>query len=431
MFIYQLGIPVLGICYGMQIMAFQHGSVVQSAGSSGEFGKEILTVTPNPLIPSNFLDSNNQLVVWMSHQDEVATLPDGFYCFASTTRCKYAGIMNEQQGLYGVQFHPEANESVYGSDIIKNFVLNICKVTSFRNIETTFDSKCKEIQSSVGNGKVLVATSGGVDSSCLLMLLSRALKSDQIVAIHINTGAMYGDEEDVIIPELEKYCKIKIIKINGSDLFFDRLKDVSKGSSVREIVGTIYSDVIESGMGSQSLGVVIKRHHNTILSDKLNLKLLEPFKDLFKHEVRKVGRKLGLPEFIINRHPSPGPGLFLCVTEVNRKNIELVRTCNNIWLDALRTTLDKVTGKTYYESVSQAFVYMNGDSYPAVKGDCGFEGPGICLRAVNSRDFMTATIPDFPMSFLVSVGNKIMTVEGCNRVSFDLTEKGPGTVMPN
>lgn len=438
-FIYELGIPILGICYGLQAIAHQLGGEVEGS-SKREYGKATLTVDkPFPLFER--WDSSG--TVWMSHGDVVLKLPEGFVSVGHTENSKNAVIQNEEKKIYGVQFHPEVKHTENGDDILLSFISDICEAhldwTTSSFIETTLN----KIIEKVGSSEVLCAISGGVDSSILSILLDRAL-GDKVHFIFVDTGLLRGGEVSEIRNNLGELLNLNII--DARERFLTNLRGIINPEEKRRIIGhtfievfeeyaedhdeieylaqgTLYPDMIESrsvvGPSDE-----IKTHHNVGgLPEEMDLKLLEPFKFLFKDEVRKVGVELGVPEVIIRRHPFPGPGLAVRILgEVNDKNLTMLKKADTIAIDTLKKY-------NLYDEIAQALVVLLPIKSVGVMGDKRtYERPCV-LRFVTTEDFMTADWAKIPKEVLAEISTRITNeVEGINRVLYDITTKPPATI---
>ena len=442
--VFNLSVPILGICYGMQTMAVQLGGQVGS-GVSAEFGQMHTRV----LAPSALFDFLNEqddsLNVWMSHGDHVTQLPCGFNVIADTYNIPIAAMANEERKWYGVQFHPEVTHTEYGKEILSAFVLKICKASPNWTAEYIMEQKIKQIQVQVGNDCVLLGLSGGVDSSVVAALLHRAL-GQQLICVFVDTGLLRLNEVEQVITMFRDVLQIKIIVVDAATQFLSALKNIICPEEKRKIIGklfvdvfekeakkifnvawlaqgTIYPDVIESA-GANGTSAVIKSHHNVGgLPQHLSLKLLEPIRELFKDEVRKLGLQLGLPHAMIYRHPFPGPGLAVRILgEVTAQFIAIVRAADAIFIDELHKS-------NLYHTVSQAFAVFLPVKSVGVAGDERRYDYVICLRAVETTDFMTAHWSHLPWDFLAHVSNRIMNeVKGVARVTYDISGKPPATI---
>ena len=449
--VFQLGIPILGICYGMQTMAVQLGGDVISSNIR-EFGYAELRLHGDSQLLSQIEDRVTPqglalLDVWMSHGDKVTVLPPGFKVICETEHAPIAGMADESRHWYGVQFHPEVTHTVQGLRILKRFVLDICKAdanwTSLHIVQQAIDS----IRLKVGKQQVLLALSGGVDSSVVAALLHRAIGS-QLVCVFVDTGLLRQNEATDVLAMFKEHMGLNIIAVSAEDRFLNALKGVDCPETKRKIIGrtfievfddeasrlsdvqwlaqgTIYPDVIESAATGLNGGAeVIKSHHNVAgLPETMTLKLLEPIRELFKDEVRKIGLELGLPYDMVYRHPFPGPGLGVRILgEVKKPYADILRAADAIFLDELRRA-------DLYQKVSQAFAVFLPIKSVGVMGDGRRYDYVICLRAVETVDFMTAHWAQLPWDFLAKVSNRIINeVKGVSRVAYDISGKPPATI---
>jgi len=437
--ILDMGLPVLGICYGQQLIAKQlKGNVVSN--KIKEYGKKILKVNDKQDLFSGLLDKEQ---VWMSHGDSVEGLPPGFVSLGSTDTCKNAAIGNSSKNIYGVQFHPEVVHTLNGIKILKNFIFNICKSPKDYNIEDMQKKIIKEIKEEVKDDSVLMGISGGVDSTVAGTLISKAI-GDKLHGIFIDHGLIRKNELNEV---KEAYDKIglNVSYIDSSKVFLDKLKGVKDPEEKRKIIGhtfievfekeasklkgikylamgTIYPDRIESAQPS-SQASKIKSHHNLTLPAKMKLKVLEPIKEFYKDGVRELGLKLGIPNELIGRHPFPGPGLAIRILgEITAERIRILKEADYIFISELKL-------KKLYDKTWQAFAALLPVKSVGVMGDSRTYEYMISLRAVTSIDAMTADWAKLPSSFLEHVSNRIINeVKGVNRVVYDITQKPPGTI---
>jgi GMP synthase (glutamine-hydrolysing) len=449
--LFHLGIPVLGICYGMQTMAVQLGGEVQSS-SVREFGYAELKLHGHSQLFSQIEDRTSAdgdalLDVWMSHGDKVTQLPSGFSAVCETHNAPIAGMADETRHLYGVQFHPEVTHTVQGLRILERFVIAICKADTTWTPDHIVDEAVRKIREQVGSDRVLLGLSGGVDSSVVAALLHQAIGT-QLTCVFVDTGLLRLNEADQVLRMFGQHMGINIIAVQAEGKFLSALKGVTCPEEKRKIIGrvfievfdeealkitgvtwlaqgTIYPDVIESAaVDNNGSSVVIKSHHNVGgLPEHLNLKLLEPVRELFKDEVRKVGLELGLPHDMVYRHPFPGPGLGVRIlAEVKKEYADILRKADAIFMEELHKA-------DLYHKVSQAFAVFLPVKSVGVMGDGRRYDYVICLRAVETVDFMTAHWCHLPWDFLGQVSNRIINeVEGVSRVTYDISGKPPATI---
>ena len=441
--VFNLNLPILGICYGMQLITHLNGGKVEKADSR-EFGKAVLEVenSDNPLFTGVKKSSN----IWMSHNDHITELPTGFEIIAKTDS-SIAAITNNN-GIYALQFHPEVVHSECGTQILENFVFNICKCEKNWKISSFITEKTKFIKETVGDEHVLLALSGGVDSSVAAVLINNAI-GHQLTCMFVDTGLLRKDEGKKVLEYYKEHFDLNIVFVDAKDRFLNKLKGVDEPEAKRKIIGnefievfneeirklkgqegakflaqgTIYPDVIES-QSIKGPSHTIKSHHNVGgLPEDLKFELLEPLKELFKDEVRKVGHELGLPDTIINRHPFPGPGLGIRVIgEVTPDKVKILQEADDIFITELME-------KGLYNKVDQAFVTLLPVKTVGVMGDQRTYEYVAAIRSVNTIDFMTATWSKLPYEFLEEVSNKIINkVNGINRIVYDISSKPPGTI---
>jgi GMP synthase (glutamine-hydrolysing) len=453
--VWDLGVPVLGICYGMFTMAVQQGGQVE-ASDHREFGyaevrahghTKLLKGTQDFATPGGY----GMLKVWMSHGDKVTALPPGFKLMASTPSCPIAGMADEARGYYGVQFHPEVTHTLQGRALLNRFVLQIAKARPDWVMGDYIEEAVARIREQVGNEEVILGLSGGVDSSVAAALIHRAI-GDQLTCVFVDHGLLRLNEGATVMEMFAGRLHAKVIAVDASAQFLGHLKGVTDPEAKRKIIGrefvevfqveakklkaakwlaqgTIYPDVIESGGSKKSTS--IKSHHNVGgLPETLGLKLLEPLRELFKDEVRELGVALGLPQDMVYRHPFPGPGLGVRILgEVKPEFADLLRRADAIFIDELRNTIDAETGKSWYALTSQAFAVFLPVKSVGVMGDGRTYDYVVALRAVQTSDFMTADWAELPYALLKRVSGRIINeVRGINRVTYDISSKPPATI---
>lgn len=440
--IFDMGIPILGICYGAQLIAYELGGVVKTAPVS-EYGRtDVIIDTQDSVLAG----TSENTVMWMSHTDYIAEVPDGFRIIAHTDNCPVAGMEDSQRKIYAVQFHPEVQHSVEGNKLFHNFLYDVCKCEGSWKMETFVQDKIEEIRKTVGDGKVLLALSGGVDSSVAASLMSKAI-GKQLTCVFVDHGLLRkdeGDEVEAIFGEKGQY-DLNFIRVNAGPEYFEKLQGVEEPEKKRKIIGeqfirvfereakkigavdflcqgTIYPDVVESGLGKSA---VIKSHHNVGgLPEKVEFKdIIEPLRLLFKDEVRRVGLQLGLPEYLVYRQPFPGPGLGVrIIGEVTPEKVQIVQEADAIYREEIANAgLDR--------QISQYFAALTNVRSVGVMGDFRTYDYAVVLRAVETDDFMTAEVTNIPFEVLEKCMNRIVNeVKGVNRVFYDLTSKPPGTI---
>ncbi len=440
--VFSLGIPVLGICYGLQLISYSLGGIVEKADKR-EYGKATFNILEkeNPL----FDEIPEESTVWMSHGDHVKTLPYGFRKIGSSPNTEICAIVADDRPVYGLQFHPEVYHTGYGKEILANFLFGICGCKPDWNSGAFIDDSIRHIKEVAGNSVALCALSGGVDSTVAAVMVHKAL-GDNLVCVHIDNGLMRKHESAKVVKQLRERTGLKIIHVDASDLFLDRLAGVSSPEEKRKIIGhtfievfeeeakkienagflvqgTLYPDVIES-VPVKGASVTIKSHHNVGgLPEKMNLKLIEPLRELFKDEVRKIGLSLDIPEEFIKRHPFPGPGLAVRVLgDVSRERLEILRDADEIYIG-------KIKEYDLYDKIWQAFTVLLPVQTVGVMGDQRTYENVLALRAVTSVDGMTADWYRFDHEFLADVSNTIINhVRGVNRVVYDISSKPPATI---
>lgn len=448
--VFEAGVPVLGICYGMQTMAQQLGGKVES-GTKREFGYAEVRARNHSKLLEGIEDFQTEagegmLKVWMSHGDKVSELPPGFKVMASTPSCPIAGMFDEARGFYAVQFHPEVTHTVKGREILQRFVLDICKCKPDWIMGDYAKEAVEKIRAEVGDEEVILGLSGGVDSSVTAALIHRAI-GQRLTCVFVDNGLLRKNEREQVRETFEKNMGLKLIVVDVIDRFMNALAGVSDPEQKRKIIGlefvnvfqeeaakiknakwlaqgTIYPDVIESAGAKTKKAKVIKSHHNVGgLPDTLHLKLLEPLRSLFKDEVRELGIALGLPAEMVYRHPFPGPGLGVRILgEVKREYADLLREADAIFIEELRKA-------DLYDKVSQAFVVFLPVKSVGVMGDGRTYEWVVSLRSVETSDFMTAKWSELPYDLLGRVSNRIINeVRGINRVVYDVSGKPPATI---
>ncbi|WP_426709569.1 glutamine-hydrolyzing GMP synthase [Cetobacterium sp. SF1] len=439
--IYDLGIPVLGICYGMQLTTQLLGGVVERADKQ-EFGKAELVIDHKNSPFYEAIPNLNQ--VWMSHGDHVTKMAPGFEQIAHTDSC-IAAAADYSRNIFCVQYHPEVTHSVYGTQMLKNFVFEIAKCEKNWSMGNYIEQTVKSIKEKVGDKKVLLGLSGGVDSSVAAMLIHKAI-GDQLICIFVDTGLLRKDEAKNVMEVYGKHFHMNIKCVDAEARFLEKLKGVSDPESKRKIIGhefievfneeatkltdveflaqgTIYPDVIES-QSVKGPSVTIKSHHNVGgLPEDLKFQLLEPLRELFKDEVRAVGREMGIPDYMIDRHPFPGPGLGIRILgDVDKEKADILREADAIFIEELRNA-------DLYQKVSQAFVVLLPVKSVGVMGDERTYEYTAVLRSADTIDFMTATWSRLPYEFLDKVSNRIINeVKGINRLTYDISSKPPATI---
>ena len=462
--VFTLGLPVLGICYGMQTMAHQLGGKVEG-GHKREFGFAAVRARGHTALLKDIADfttpeGHGMLNVWMSHGDKVTELPPGFKLMASTDSCPIAGMADEERRFYALQFHPEVTHTVQGRALLDRFVLGICGTRPDWVMRDHIAEAVELIRQQVGNEEVILGLSGGVDSSVAAALIHRAI-GDQLTCVFVDHGLLRLNEGDMVMDMFVGKLQAKVIRVDASDMFLGKLAGVSEPEAKRKIIGglfvdvfkaeaaklkagdgghkgatflaqgTIYPDVIESGGAKSKKAVTIKSHHNVGgLPEQLGLKLLEPLRDLFKDEVRELGVALGLPPEMVYRHPFPGPGLGVRILgEVKKEYADLLRRADAIFIEELRNHVDEATGKNWYDLTSQAFTVFLPVKSVGVMGDGRTYDYVVALRAVQTSDFMTADWAELPYALLKKVSGRIINeVRGINRVTYDVSSKPPATI---
>jgi len=448
--VFELGVPVLGICYGMQTMAAQLGGAVESSAHR-EFGYAQVRARGHSRLLRDIEDHTTPegygiLDVWMSHGDRVMRLPDGFKMIASTEAAPLAGMADETRGFYGLQFHPEVTHTRQGARILQRFVLDICGCAALWTMGNIINDSIRLVHEQVGSDEVLLALSGGVDSSVVAALLHKAL-GDQLTCVFVDNGLLRLNEGDQVMATFAQHMGIKVIRVNAEQRFMDALKGEADPEKKRKIIGnlfveifeeeaakltnvqwlaqgTIYPDVIESAGAKTGKAHVIKTHHNVGgLPADMRLKLIEPLRELFKDEVRRLGVELGLPFDMVYRHPFPGPGLGVRILgEVKKEYADLLRGADAIFIEELRKN-------DLYNKVSQAFAVFLPVKSVGVMGDGRRYDYVVALRAVETIDFMTAHWAHLPYEVLGVISNRIINeVPGISRITYDISGKPPATI---
>jgi GMP synthase (glutamine-hydrolysing) len=455
--VFELGVPVLGICYGMQFMAQTLGGKVE-AGEKREFGYAQIQARHHSKILEGLQDriddaGNGFLDVWMSHGDKVTDLPQGFKVIAETPSCPIAAMADEDRGFYAVQFHPEVTHTKRGTEMLHRFVLHVAGAKPSWTMPNYIEEAVQKIREQVGDEEVILGLSGGVDSSVAAALIHRAI-GDQLTCVFVDHGLLRLNEGKMVMEMFAQNLGVKVIHVDATAQFMGKLAGETDPEKKRKIIGaefvevfqresgklsnakwlaqgTIYPDVIESAGAKTGKAHAIKSHHNVGgLPDDMNLKLLEPLRDLFKDEVRQLGVALGLPHDMVYRHPFPGPGLGVRILgEVKMEYADLLRRADAIFIEELRNTIDEKTGKNWYELTSQAFAVFLPVKSVGVMGDGRTYDYVVALRAVVTSDFMTAHWAELPYSLLGRASNRIINeVRGLNRVVYDVSGKPPATI---
>ena len=445
--VFDSGVPVLGICYGMQTMAAQLGGSTEAADQR-EFGHaQVRVISPDALFAGlSDHDGAPLLDVWMSHGDHVATIPPGFVITADTDRIPVAAMANEEKRWYGVQFHPEVTHTKQGTALLRRFAVDICGCATLWTAANIIDDQIARVRAQVGDDEVILGLSGGVDSSVVAALLHRAI-GDKLTCVFVDTGLLRYREGDQVMAMMAENMGVKVVRVNAADRYFAALEGVSDPEAKRKIIGnlfveifdeesakltnakwlaqgTIYPDVIESAGSKTGKAHVIKSHHNVGgLPEHMKLGLVEPLRELFKDEVRRLGVELGLPRTMVYRHPFPGPGLGVRILgEVKREYAELLARADAIFIEELRKA-------DLYDKTSQAFAVFLPVKSVGVVGDARAYEWVIALRAVETIDFMTAHWAHLPYDFLGTVSNRIINeLRGVSRVVYDISGKPPATI---
>ena len=440
--IFDLAVPILGICYGMQTLAEQMGGHVISANQK-EFGHSELEVVSESII---FQNLNKKINVWMSHGDQVQDLPDDFNLTASTATAPVAAMEHKDLPIYGIQFHPEVTHTDNGQKILENFIFNVCKSNTDWKMHDLISERIKEIKEQVQDNKVLLGLSGGVDSSVTAALLHKAI-GKKLTCVFVDNGLLRKGEANQVMQTFAENMNLNVIKSDSEDIFLRHLKDIDDPEQKRKVIGrtfidifdaeaiklkdikflaqgTIYPDVIESSGSESKEARVIKSHHNVGgLPEEMKLDLVEPLRDLFKDEVRRMGLELGIPKKMIERHPFPGPGLGVrIIGEITKEKTNILQEADHIFIEELIKA-------DLYDTVSQAFAVLLPVKSVGVVGDERRYAEVIALRAVETVDFMTARWAHLPYKFLEHVSNRIVNeIEDVSRVVYDISSKPPATI---
>jgi len=442
---FDLGVPVLGICYGQQSLCVELGGSVESSDER-EFGRAALEITDDCALFDGLWEKGNSYQVWMSHGDRVTSLPDGFRVVGISGNAPCAAIANDERRIYGVQFHPEVVHTPDGQALLRNFTEKVAGISGDWTMAAFRDQEIARIREQVGDGRVICGLSGGVDSSVAAVLIHEAI-GDQLQCVFVDTGLMREGEADQVVSVFRGHYNIPLVHRDASELFLGKLDGVSDPEQKRKIIGgtfidvfeeeaekvggadflaqgTLYPDVIESVSFTGGPSVTIKSHHNVGgLPERMNMQLVEPLRELFKDEVRELGRELGLPEELVGRHPFPGPGLAIRMPgEITREKADILRRADAIYIEEIRKA-------GLYDEIWQAFAVLLPVRTVGVMGDARTYDHVCALRAVTSTDGMTADSYPFEHAFLSQVATRIINeVRGINRVTYDVTSKPPGTI---
>jgi len=443
--VFGLGVPVLGICYGQQSLCVELGGSVESSDER-EFGRAALEITDDCALFDGLWEKGNSYQVWMSHGDRVTSLPDGFRVVGISGNAPCAAIANDERRIYGVQFHPEVVHTPDGQALLRNFTEKVAGISGDWTMAAFRDQEIARIREQVGDGRVICGLSGGVDSSVAAVLIHEAI-GDQLQCVFVDTGLMREGEADQVVSVFRGHYNIPLVHRDASELFLGKLDGVSDPEQKRKIIGgtfidvfeeeaekvggadflaqgTLYPDVIESVSFTGGPSVTIKSHHNVGgLPERMNMQLVEPLRELFKDEVRELGRELGLPEELVGRHPFPGPGLAIRMPgEITREKADILRRADAIYIEEIRKA-------GLYDEIWQAFAVLLPVRTVGVMGDARTYDHVCALRAVTSTDGMTADSYPFEHAFLSQVATRIINeVRGINRVTYDITSKPPGTI---
>jgi GMP synthase (glutamine-hydrolysing) len=443
--VFTLGVPVLGICYGEQLLCAQLGGAV-AASDYREFGRAFIDVTGRCSLFGDVWPEGSREQVWMSHGDRVTKLPEGFRAVAATEGAPFAAIADDARRFYGLQFHPEVVHTPHGAALLRNFTHHVAGLSGTWTMAAFRETEIARLRAQIGSGRVICGLSGGVDSSVAAVLIHEAI-GEQLTCIFVDHGLLRADEAEEVVSTFRNRFNIRLVHRDASDVFLAALEGVTDPEKKRKTIGrlfieifeqeaakiggadflaqgTLYPDVIESVSFTGGPSVTIKSHHNVGgLPERMRLKLVEPLRELFKDEVRALGRTLGMPESIVGRHPFPGPGLAIRIPgAVTREKLELLRRADAIFIEEIRAA-------GLYDAIWQAFVVLLPVRTVGVMGDGRTYDQACALRAVTSTDGMTADVYPFEMAFLTRVANRIVNeVRGINRVTYDITSKPPGTI---
>ena len=439
--VFSVGVPVLGICYGLQLLAYQKGGKVDKAARR-EYGRAILEIDSHDDL---FAGVSPSTTVWMSHGDHLTSPPQGFHTIGHSDNTDFCALGSEDSRIFGIQFHPEVHHSDEGKKILENFVRNICGCKEIWSATSFIESQIELIRNQVGDEKVILALSGGVDSTVAAVLLHKAI-GEQLHCVHVDTGVMRLNESKMIVDLFKESFNIPVDFVDASKIFLGKLEGVSDPEQKRKIIGntfieifeksakhhddvkwlaqgTLYPDVIES-VSIKGPSATIKSHHNVGgLPEKMNMKLIEPFRELFKDEVRAVGKELGVPEWFIDRHPFPGPGLAIRILgELSQERIDILQKADEIYIDEIKKA-------GLYNDIWQAFAVLLPVKSVGVMGDERTYEYTCALRAVTSVDGMTADWFPMPYDVLAGMSNRIINeIRGINRVTYDISSKPPATI---
>ena len=442
----QAGVPVLGICYGQQLLSAQLGGNVVISGDGGEFGRAFVEIERECRLFDGIWQVGERHQVWMSHGDKVDALAPGFHAVATSDGAPYAVVADEDRRFYGVQFHPEVVHTPDGAKLIANFAAHVCGLAGDWSMAEFRETKIADLRRQIGSGKVICGLSGGVDSAVAAVLIHEAV-GDQLTCVFVDHGLMRAGEANEVIGLFRDAYEIPLVHVDASTRFLDGLAGITDPEAKRKFIGktfidvfeseaekiggaeflaqgTLYPDVIESVSITGGPSVTIKSHHNVGgLPERMNMKLVEPLRELFKDEVRALGRELGLPEAFVGRHPFPGPGLAIRIPgEVTSERCDILRRADAVYLEEIRRA-------GLYDTIWQAFAVLLPVRTVGVMGDGRTYDYVLALRAVTSTDGMTAEAFDFPGDFLSRVATRIVNeVKGVNRVTYDYTSKPPGTI---